>query len=423
MKKITVLCLLVFGLASNTYALDIAIPNGFLNLYGSIKLNANYQMLTEGGTPADIFTDPNQLLTESTDLLFGLQENSWLGIDATFSRYFAKAEISILPSSDNSNLFFRQLYAGAIYKYASVLVGRTITDAQSGLHFNDIFFNLGGLSGMGTVQSTIRNVIQVSSFNFTLSIVDTSPDLKALHGSKLTLEDVGTSIGIVESNKVHVKTDGIIIPRFDLAYKLNINEAFIKVFGTFGMFGLYDEATPDNVVNVISATGGVVLNGSINPGFGLGYLTASAFFSLNGGMTGQVTTPTVKNGVFGVTNLIPVPSIVGGELTVPSVITYGFSGSLQYFFTPSIYVEVGGGYQKSSSDSFIDYRVLAEDRDPTALVITDITSLGIYVQASFEVVKGLYIIPQGSFYSRTTSLEGMFDSTAILVGAQIKYQL
>ena len=423
MKKITVLCLLVFGLASNTYALDIAIPNGFLNLYSSIKLNVNYQMLTEGGPPEDPVSDVNQLLTESTDLLFGLQENSWLGIDATFSRYFAKAEISILPSAENSNLFFRQLYAGAIYKYASVLVGRTITDAQTGLHFNDIFFNLGGLSGMGTVQSTIRNVIQVSSFNFTLSIVDTSPDLKSLHGSKLVLEDIGTSFGIVESNKIRIKTDGIIIPRFDLAYKLNINEAFIKVFGTFGMFGLYDEATPDNVVNVISATGGAVLNGSINPGFGLGYLTASAFFSLNGGMTGQVTMPTVRNGVFGVANLIPVPSIMGGELTVPSVITYGFSGSLQYFFIPSIYIEVGGGYQKSSSDSFIDYRVLSIDRDPEALTLADITSIGVYVQASFEVVKGLYIIPQGSFYSRSSSLEGLYDATAILVGAQIKYQL
>ncbi len=423
MKKITLLCLLVFGLASNSFALDIAIPNGFLNLYGSIKLNANYQMLTEGGAPEDLLADANQSLTETTDLLFGLQENSWLGIDATFSRYFAKAEVSILPSGENSNLFFRQLYAGAIYKYASVLVGRTITDAQTGLHFNDIFFNLGGLSGMGTVQSTIRNVIQVSSFNFTLSIVDTSPDLKTLHGNKLVLEDVGTSIGVVESSKVRIKTDGIIIPRFDLAYKLNINEAYVKVFGTFGMFGLYDEATPDNVVNVISATGGAVLNGSINPGFGLGYLTASAFFSLNGGMTGQVTMPTVRNGVFGVANLLPVPSIVGGELTVPSVITYGFSGSLQYFFTPAIYVEVGGGYQSSSSDSFMDYRVLPIDRDPEALVLTDITSLGVYLQASFEVVKGLYIIPQGSFYSRSTSLEGLFNSTAILVGAQIKYQL
>ncbi len=423
MKKIIVLCLLVFGLASNTFALDISIPNGFLNLYGSIKLNANYQMLTEGGAPADLLADPNQLLTDSGGLLFGLQENSWLGIDATFSRYFAKAEISILPSGENSNLFFRQLYAGAIYKYASVLVGRTITDAQSGLHFNDIFFNLGGLSGMGTVQSTIRNVIQVSAFNFTLSIVDTSPDLKMLNESKLVLQNVGTSIGISESNNILVKTDGVVIPRFDLAYKLNINEAFIKVFGTFGMFGLYDADTPDNVVNVISATGGVVLNGSINPGFGLGYLTASAFFSLNGGLTGQVTTPTVKNGVFGVTNLIPIPSIIGGELTVPSVITYGFSGSLQYFFTPSIYLEFGGGYQNSSSDSFIDYRVLPIDRDSEALVLSEITSLGVYLQASFEVVKGLYIIPQGSFYTRTSAVEGLFDSTAILVGAQIKYQL
>jgi len=430
MKRIFTLLIFIIGLSSNSWALDISLPSGFLNVYSSIKLNGTYQMYSEGLPPLDLTVDIKQEIEEGSRFLFGLQSNSWIGFDFNFSNLFGKAEISILPDDEYNEIFLRQFYAGISYENFSILVGRTVTDSQTALYFNDIFFNYGGLAGMGTIESTIRNAIKFSFFGATISVIDVSPDIHAmLTGNKLLLTNVADpitgagSVGIINSNNVLVKSTGILIPRIDFSYKITVNEAFIKLLGSFGMFDFYDIAAPDTTVSAIAATGAAVISGSINPGFGLGYLTATAFYSMNGGLLGQVSTPNISDGVFSIDRALPIPSVINGKLELDPVLSFGVAVSLQYYLSSYLFIEGGVGYQTSSSSSFIDYRILPVDRNPEKLREASTSAIGAYLQVSWEIFNGLYIVPQISYYTRFSNVELIYNASAFLGGLQLKYQL
>lgn len=424
MRKI-VMFLLLMGLTLPAHAFDISIPNGFLNLYGSIRLGLNYQLLSQGQPPVDVDTTSPNL--DSSALLFGMQPKSRVGMDVNFSNYFGKAELAVSPDLNNPGLYFRQYYAGAKFNYMYFLAGRKMTDADTSSYYNDIFLDDGGLAGFGTVAMSIRTLVQYSIIGIKFSIVSITEDMQQLR--YVVADNNGT---VVDKENTITAASSNVLPRLDLAYGINVNEALIRLFGSFSMVNTIHTQSKTEATTTAFTTG-VLVSGTINPGFGLGYLTVSGFFSMNGGLLGQVKVGNIYNGIYSTNNMTPLPVFTDGNYTgLSNILTFGFAGSLQYFLTPSMFLELGGGYQSSSSDAFLTYNPDLNNNEQDKNEPSSVDSLAVYLQFSWEVADGLFLVPQGGLYMRTTgfyspkykndSRSYMLDATAILAGLQVKYE-
>ena len=370
MKKV-LLSLLMLALAMPAFAFDIPMADGMkLNMYGQVRMTAAYE-----GTN----TSTGQFNATTSDFKMKWQGNSRFGINFSAGNFFANAEMKVTPDAVGS-AGFRQFWGG--YKMdngLTVIAGnKTTLSGIQGIS-NDVYFVDNGLVGFGTAGDTRRPLIMLSYAGVDFSLVANGPDhSNPVAGATAVGEDY--------------------IPRFEVAYNLKLEGLAAKAVASYG---LYTQKVGTSYANINAFHVGV----NAKQNLGNMYVGAAAFYSMNGGMYGAVKM--LNNAGNDVTNILPSVTIKNGELEVLDVNTFGGALVFGMNLSDTLGVEVGGGYQLSSSDQWDE----------------DVTGYAAYVNAPLKLFEGHFVVtPQIGYYGRSTDqdLGGATSVEALIAGAQVK---
>ena len=376
MKKV-LLSLLMLALAMPAFAFDIPMADGMkLNMYGQVRMTAAY----EGSNASNGLVN-----TTASDFKMKWQGNSRFGINFSAGNFFANAEMKVTPDAVGQ-AGFRQFWGG--YKMdngLTIIAGnKTTLSGIQGIS-NDVYFVDNGLVGFGTAGDTRRPLIMLSYAGVDFSLVANGPDHGAL-GGYAAGEDY--------------------IPRFEVAYNLKLEGLTAKAVASYGLYTQKytrgGATQPSSYVNINAFHVGVNAKQTI----GNMYVGAAAFYSMNGGMYGAVKM--LNNAGNDVTNIKPsIAMKANGEAEVLDVNTFGGALVFGMNLSDTLGVEVGGGYQLSSSDQWDE----------------DVTGYAAYVNAPLKLFEGHFVVtPQIGYYGRSTdqNLGGATSVEALIAGAQVK---
>ena len=381
MKKL-LLSVLMLALAVPAFAFDIPMADGMkLNMYGQVRMTAAY----EGTNSSN-----GQFNATTSDFKMNWQGNSRFGINFSAGNFFANAEMKVTPDAVGS-AGFRQFWGG--YKMdngLTIIAGQKTTLTGNGVS-SDVYFTDNGLVGFGSVSDARRPMIMASYAGFDVALVTNVIDHSLVDGAEKVGEDY--------------------IPRLEVAYNLEMENLTAKIFGSYG---LYTEkytrggaTQPTSYANINAFHVGF----DVMPTFGNMYVGLGAFFAMNAGMYGAVAAidSTGKD-------LMDLkPSIVldaNGEAEIQDVTTFGGTLVFGMNLTDAIAFEVGGGYQLSTSDAYVD---AAGDE-------ADVAGYGVYVNAPITLFEGHFVVtPQVGYYGRSTdaNLDGATSVEALIAGAQV----
>ena len=374
MKKL-LLSVLMLALAVPAFAFDIPMADGMkLNMYGQVRMTAAYE-----GTN----TSTGQFNATTSDFKMNWQGNSRFGINFSAGNFFANAEMKVTPDAVGS-AGFRQFWGG--YKMdngLTIIAGQKTTLTGNGVS-SDVYFTDNGLVGFGAASDARRPMIMASYAGLDVALVTNVIDHSLVDGATSVGEDY--------------------IPRLEVAYNLEMENLTAKVFGSYG---LYTEKVNTDYYNINAFHVGF----DVMPTFGNMYAGLGAFFAMNAGMYGAVAAidATGKDLI----DLKPTIAPDGnGEFEVLDVTTFGATLVFGMNLTDALAFEVGGGYQLSSSDAYVD---AAGDK-------SDVVGYGAYVNAPITLFEGHFVVtPQVGYYGRSTdaNLDGATSVEALIAGAQV----
>lgn len=395
MKKLLLSILMVL-MAVPAFAVNVYnTPEGDkVDLYGSIRMAAAYQNSQgfNGGSWAGI----------KSDLDYSMFATSRFGMLFNVGKLFGNVEFNFnMDGSGATSLGFRQLYAGYNFDNGHKLTfGQKTILTGSSQYFSDYFFGDNSFAGFGVLSSVRRPTIVYSYYGLDIGfVVNTDAVGKAFTSKPAGPENTPPAV-------VYTPAESY-IPRFEIAYNFKATNFSGKVGGTYGLFTEKNAGKYKN----IDAFHFVVV---VQPKFGAGYLTATAFYGMNNALYATDKAVQIGGGGIGVTDVMP--QIIDGK--VINVQSAGVAVEGGYNFNDFSGIILGAGFQGNMSKRY--YKTSTGVRDGR---YHDLLSYGVYVQAPFKLNKYMKIIPAvgyfNSFYSNTTKASKRETGT-LLAGAEFK---
>lgn len=330
--------------------------DNLVDIYGTIRGVAGYGHTYTGNT------------STQSDILFGLQGNSRVGINFKYNGFIGGAlvganEKTFLNSTGNTP-GFRQLYGGYDFgNYGTLIIGKieTLTTANNSFS-SDIFNTDGGANGYGGYSTSTRR-FQVQY--------------------KLP---IGLAFAISENEKSEKTGNNTnTIPRVAVSYTHKSENLFANIAATYAYIQ-QNGTTRQNAVG---------LNIGVKPSFGNHYISTILSYGMNGDLIGeqQTITPSISNNMIG----------GGGEYTYNRDVNR-YAGYIEYGYTinPALKAIIGGGFQLTHSLHNLSIR----------------SYMGM-VQLPYTITKNFSIIPQVGY----NATEGSDKQSGIFALAQARFTL
>lgn len=377
MKKVLISMVAAGAIVSSVSALEVYKEgDNVVNIFGTIRGVAGY-----GHSFNSIASDQNNTKTHTntitgSDILYGLQGNSRIGVDFKYNGFFGAAllalnEKTFQGSADNA-AGFRQLYGGYDFGSAGkLLIGKVETLTSMGFS-SDIFDGDNGQNGFGgTSTSTRRFQVQY-------------------------ILPMGLSVAISEQEKGINNATSFTrksIPRFAVSYDYKTDNLVAKVAATY----THGDTAADKSKDAVLVTAGV------KPTFGNMYVSAMLTYGLNADLIGEMNTAIPKFDARG--HL--------ANLGMTSSAAYTFNGDTNryaalaefgYSINESLKAIVGAGYQFTSSYGSMSIANMNGSAISTALSgmkYGKVHSYSAFFQLPYAVSKNFSIIPQVGYVGTT----------------------
>lgn len=384
MKKILA-ALAISAMALTGHAFEVAGPAGSsLDIYTSIRSYGLYQGVD----------------SETTDLgetLMGVQSNSRLGFIFKKDNVYAQIEYN-QPMGATSTTYddtgLRLAYAGFTFaEHSGLYMGQMATLVDTGPKFFRRLYADAGISGFGGLGGPRRPGLKYQvNDNFAVQL--------------LTLKsDSSNYTDIFSGSRYSNVTFEEKLPKIELQYKFD--EIPVTLMGAYAYFSLQADDSVTGEKKRDFSTSAYHVAFLADPKIGNFGLKLTGFYAVNGGLYAQVTTGTATSKPANQTIYLNED----GD-GVEDVKTYGFGASINYKLDKQSSVELGGGYQSSSSDMY------EQDDDNVGVYMNYNYKINKYVQVTPEI--GVYDFKQNAAKKGTDPVD---SARIIQAGVQLRIDL
>lgn len=386
--KIFLTALFIVISSSSAYA-NISILNDGENqvdLYGTIRGYIGYGYSVDSAKDID-----------NNDMLYGLQNNSRIGINFTtgsiFGRFELGAQEATLLSSAKNALGIRHFYAG--YKFSnngSLVVGKMDAPSVLSAFFSEILDLDGGGNGFGGIGTGSRRFQIQYRTPFGLDFALVEQDL-------------------VFGREPIAKSE--YIPRIALSYTYKKDGLYAKIAGTYSI--LNGELIDTALTNTTSPYGTVHafhVGGAVKKTIGNFHFAVLASYGMNADLYNEQKTVYSNGGymhqklnsmtIGGVTYNGIDSYIVDENGKISNVTRVSAYAEFGYKIVPSFSLIAGGGYQYTKNDS-------------STLNDLDIHSYSVFVQAPFALSKNFSIITQAGWYDTIGVIDGSSENLGAFI--------
>ncbi len=400
MKKLFLSLFFIF-LAIPVLAFDIPMPEGMsLKMYGQAIMTGvyDYKNISNGKT--------NNI---TSDFRMVWQPNSRFGINFKAGNFFANAELKVMPDQVDQPIGFREFWGGYTFSNGlTIIAGNKTINSTNKNTFRDVYYTDNGLAGFGTLAVTRRPMVMLGYAGLNIALVANSMDMKTVR-----VFDINNTLsGSTDTAEEYM-------PRIEIAYNLKLPDITGRFAASYALFTeKYAENNNQNSKNSYKNINAFHVAFNLKPTFNNMYFAVGGFYSMNGGMYGLVKTLSTgtQTTTQSTVNLLPTLKYnEKGKVEVQDVHTWGVAAAFGIKFTDMVDMEIGGGYQSSMSDGFIDAKNSK----------SDVNGYGGYINSQIKFAEGyLVLIPQVGYYVRQTDAVTLPDNATsieeLLAGAQIK---
>jgi len=379
-KILAVIALLTVSITG--YAFEIEGPsNSKLDIYASIR---TYGMVQ----------DLESETTDTTESLLGVQINSRLGFIFKKDNIIAHVEYN-QPNGSSDTTYasngLRLAYVGMTFDGdRAVYVGQQSTIAGAGPAMGRKLTGDSGIAGFGGLGGARRPGIRYDfSKNFQVLLFDTRPD--SSNYSKIFTGSQYSDVNVEQK-----------LPKFEVQYA--IPALRLSLMGAYSMFSA--TAKDANNEEKDFDTSAYHVSFLANPSYGKFGLKLTGFYAVNGGLYAQVSTGSNSS------KFVIQPNYLNAKGEVEDVKTYGGGVTFVYKVDKQSTLEVGYGFQSSSSDMY------EKDDD----------NMGVFANYNYKLNRYVQITPEIGFYdmkeNATKKGQNPTDSAAIIqAGIQFRIDL
>lgn len=401
MKKLF-LSLLFVLLALPSFAFDIPMTDGMsLKMYGQAIMTGVYDYKNVSNGKVNNIT---------SDFRMAWQPNSRFGINFKAGNFFANAELKVMPDQVNQPIGFREFWGGYTFSNGlTIIAGNKTINSTNKNTFRDVYYTDNGLAGFGTLAVTRRPMIMVGYAGLNVALVANSIDMKSVR-----IFDINNQL-----SKSTTDTAEEYIPRIEVAYNLKLSDITGRFAASYALFTeKYAESNNPDYKTSYKNINAFHVAFNLKPTFNNMYFAVGGFYSMNGGMYGLVKTLSTgtQTTTQATANLLPTLKYnENGKAEVQDVHTWGVAAAFGVKITDMVDMEIGGGYQSSMSDGFVDVKNSKSDVD----------GYGGYINTQIKFGEGHFVItPQVGYYVRQTDAITLPDNATsieeLLAGAQVK---
>lgn len=403
MKKV-LLTLIAVLMAVPAFAIEVY-NNGedtTVDLYGTFRGYIGYGWAENAVNSGGVTTNT----TTGDNMLFGLQNNSRVGVRFKVGQFSGNVEIGAqeptvynLSGQPKNTIGFRHIWGAYDFGVGGkLLVGKTSTPTEMGGWSSDIFDNDGALNGFGGNPTGDRRFqVQWSLAGFQLALVqDDTSSIAGLTNTNAT--DFGNSYipRISAAYNYNYKSD-------DYSLKAKIGATYTAVNGALADPASVNDNSRWDTVHAFKIVAGVrptFLGGkmwvSIQGAYGQNedlFNGAKAGYS-----TGGYTTSGLSLDTFGIT----------ADRNSYNTEHGGLMGEIGYNITNVFGVVVGGGYQRSNFIGKDQYTA-------TNGMNVGLDSYAVYFQVPIKVNKYLSFHPQVTWYETSIAAGNVTAGNTVYV--------
>jgi hypothetical protein len=375
MKKNYIVALFILLFSLNSYAMQFETPDGgSLDIYASIRAYTAFESVK-----SDTY--------ELAQMRLNLQSNSRVGFIYEKENLYALIELGGMGGEIKNRL----AYLG--YKFSentALYMGQLESITTTG-EFERRLSDDGAADGFGSLATPRRPGILFSFY-------DLSVQLSTLRGDYERYSDMLES-SVYLSENVRFQE---VIPKIEISYTFKP----LTVLGAFAQFGVKADQTD---------LGGVMINEDknfdtyaylaallVNPSFGSTYLSGTAFYSVNGGLFDQVLTGDAE-GEFD----SQLGSSLKDDSEIYDITSFGAALAVGQKFSDALTLEIGGGYQTSSSDAYTK----------------DDNNFGVYATLIYKPVQHLQTAFEIGYMDFLNNSDGSEGAKVYQAGIQVRLDI
>lgn len=374
MKKVLISMVAAGAMISSASAIEVYKEgDNTVNIFGTIRAVAGYgHVFRSTAIKSEIAPFYGRSIIGS-DIIFGLQSNSRIGIDFKYNGFFGAAliganEATLYGVSASGTPGFRQLYAGYDFGNAGkLLIGKVELPTSMGFS-SDIFDSDNGQKGFGGTSTSTRRFQVQYSLPLGLTIAISENDFNV--------------------NNNYSKMSNKSIPRLSMSYEYNTKELVAKVAATYAYGNQYDTTTAH-----VDPKNAFLITAGVKPTFGNMYVSTMLTYGLNSNLIGEssIGLPWITKGI---NNISLTTSSINNLLVDTNAPTndinfYSALAEFGYSINDSLKAIVGAGYQYASVFQGAGQGYIK------------VHSYSAFFQLPYAVSKNFSIIPQVGYLGAT----------------------